>query len=127
MRLYPLPGPGGGAAEMHVIERADAERGRLGRGGVHHVALRTPDSDTIRWWHDRISSAGLNPSPVIDRHYFESVYTREPGGILIEIATDTGAPFPVEEAAAGTVTLPPSLEPQREEIEARLQPLKRGE
>ena len=120
-------GPGGVAAEMHVIERADAERGRLGRGGVHHVALRTPDSDTIRWWHDRISSAGLNPSPVIDRHYFESVYTREPGGILIEIATDTGAPFPVEEAAAGTVTLPPSLEPQREEIEARLQPLKRGE
>lgn len=117
-------GPGGVAAEVHVIERADAERGWLGKGGVHHFALRTPNSDTIRHWRERIANAGLNPSPVIDRHYFESVYTREPGGILIEIATDTGTPFPVEEAAAGTVTLPPKLEPRRNEIEAQLPPLR---
>lgn len=116
-------GPGGVAAEVHVIERPDADRGWLGKGGVHHFALRTPNSDTIRQWRERIAEAGLNPSPVIDRHYFESVYTREPGGILIEIATDTGTPFPVEEAAAGKVTLPPALEPRREEIEAQLQPL----
>jgi glyoxalase family protein len=69
------------------------------------------------------ADAGLEPSPVIDRHYFESVYTREPGGILIEIATDTGAPFPVEEAAAGTVSLPPSLEPKRAAIEEALPPI----
>lgn len=117
-------GPGGVAAEVHVIERADAEQGWLGKGGVHHFALRTPNSDTIRQWRERIVNAGLNPSPVIDRHYFESVYTREPGGILIEIATDTGTPFPVEEAEAGTVTLPPKLEPRRKEIEARLSPLR---
>jgi len=116
-------GPGGVAAEVHVIEQADAEPGWLGKGGVHHFALRTPNSDTIRQWRERIEQAGLNPSPVIDRHYFESVYTREPGGILIEIATDTGTPFPVEEAAAGKVTLPPKLEPRREEIEAQLTPL----
>lgn len=119
-------GPGGVAAEVHVIEQPDADSGWLGRGGVHHFALRTPDGETIRRWRERIERAGLNPSPVIDRHYFESVYTREPGGILIEIATDTGTPFPIEEADAGTVTLPPKLEPRREEIEARLTPLDSG-
>lgn len=116
-------GPGGVAAELHVVERPDAERGWLGKGGVHHLALRTPNSDTIRAWRERIAAAGLQPSPVIDRHYFESVYTREPGGILIEIATDTGTPFPVEEAAAGRLTLPPMLEPRRDEIEAQLAPI----
>jgi glyoxalase family protein len=113
-------GPGGVATEVHVIERPDTDPGWLGRGGVHHVALRTPNEHTIRQWRERINRAGLNPSPVIDRHYFESVYTREPGGILVEIATDTGTPFPVEEATTGKVTLPPELEPRRAEIEAQL-------
>lgn len=116
-------GPGGVAAELHVVERPDAPRGFLGRGGVHHLALRTSDSETIQAWHDRITDAGLNPSPVIDRHYFESVYTREPGGILIEIATDTGAPFPVDDAEAGRLTLPPHLEPKRSAIEDALTPI----
>lgn len=116
-------GPGGAAAELHVIERPDDPRGWLGTGGVHHLALRTPNSDTIRAWRERIADAGLDPSPVIDRHYFESVYTREPGGILIEIATDTGTPFPVEEAAAGHVSLPPRLEPRRASIEENLPPI----
>jgi glyoxalase family protein len=115
--------PGGVAAELHAIERPDADRGWLGRGGVHHLALRTPNGETIRRWRERIDEAGLNPSPVIDRHYFESVYTREPGGILIEIATDTGTPFPVDEAAAGRLTLPPALEPRRAEIESQLSSL----
>jgi len=53
-------------------------------------------------------------------YHDESVYVREPGGILIEIATDTGAPFPVNEAAAGTVSLPPNLESKRAEIEDAL-------
>jgi Lactoylglutathione lyase and related lyases len=116
-------GPGGVAAEIHVVERPDADRGWLGRGGVHHLALRTPNGPSIRRWRERIANAGLDPSPVIDRHYFESVYTREPGGILIEIATDTGTPFPVEEAAAGKITLPPALESRRDEIEAQLSPI----
>ncbi len=115
--------PGGAAAEVHVVERPDTERGWLGRGGVHHFALRTPNGETLRRRREQIVEAGLTPSPVIDRHYFESVYTREPGGILIEIATDTGAPFPVDEAAAGTVTLPPALESRRDEIENQLVPI----
>ncbi len=116
-------GSGGVAAEIHVIERPHDPRGGLGTGGVHHLALRTLDGDTIRAWRERIVEAGLNPSPVIDRHYFESMYVREPGGILIEIATDTGASFPVQEAAAGTVSLPPNLEPRRESIEEALPPI----
>ncbi len=116
-------GDGGAAAELHLIERSDAGRGWLGKGGVHHVALRTPNEDTIADWHERITSAGLNVSPIIDRHYFTSIYVREPGGILIEIATDTGAPFPVEEADAGKVTLPPALESDRASIEDKLTPI----
>lgn len=119
-------GDGGAAAELHLIERSDAGRGWLGRGGVHHVALRTPDEDTIADWHERITQAGLNVSPIIDRHYFTSIYVREPGGILIEIATDTGAPFPVDEADAGKVTLPPALEPDRASIEEKLTPIEAG-
>lgn len=116
-------GPGGVAAELHVVERPNDPRGWLGIGGVHHLALRTENSDTIRAWRERLADAGLDPTPVIDRHYFESVYAREPGGILIEIATDTGAPFPVEEAAAGRVSLPPDLEPKRAAIEEALTPI----
>jgi glyoxalase family protein len=116
-------GPGGVAAELHVVERPNDPRGWLGIGGVHHLALRTPNSDTIRTWREHIDDAGLDPTPVIDRHYFESVYTREPGGVLIEIATDTGTPFPVEEAASGKVSLPPSLEPKRASIEEALTPI----
>lgn len=112
-------GPGGVASEIHVVERPNDPRGWLGVGGVHHLALRTPNSDTIRTWREHIARAGLDPSPVIDRHYFESVYVREPGGILIEIATDTGTPFPVDEAAAGTVSLPPQLEGNRDEIDRK--------
>ncbi|MES3628681.1 MAG: VOC family protein [Longimonas sp.] len=116
-------GEGGSAAELHVIETTDAPRGWLGRGGVHHVALRTPNEDTIAAWRERIAQAGLNVSPIIDRHYFTSIYVRVPGGILIEIATDTGAAFPVDEADAGKVTLPPALEPDRASIEANLAPI----
>lgn len=113
-------GQGGVAAEIHVVERPNDPRGWLGTGGVHHFALRTENSDTIRAWNERIDQAGLDPSPVIDRHYFESTYVREPGGILIEIATDTGAPFPLKDALAGRLSLPPSLEQRRAEIENAL-------
>jgi len=116
-------GPGGVAAELHVVERPNEPRGHLGTGGVHHLALRTADGDSIRTWHQHLSAAGLRPSPVIDRHYFESIYVREPGGILIEIATDTGAPFPVDDAAAGRLSLPPRLESDRPAIEEALSPI----
>lgn len=116
-------GPGGVAAELHVIERPNDPQGWLGAGGVHHLALRTPNSETIRAWRERIADAGLDITPVIDRYYFESAYVREPGGILIEIATDTGAPFPLDEAAEGMLSLPPEMEPNRAAIEQGLTPV----
>ena len=113
-------GPGGVASEVHLIERSGNSRGWLGIGGVHHLALRTGDEDTIRQWRVRVVEAGIQVSPVIDRHYFTSIYLQMPGGFTLEIATDTGAPFPVDEAAAGRLTLPPKLEPRRDAIEAQL-------
>ena len=118
-------GPGGPGAEVHLVERPGAPAGRVGIGGVHHVAFRTPDDAQHRAWRERIAAAGLGVTPVIDRYYFRSLYFREPGGILYEIATD-GPGFATDEPLdqLGTrLALPPFLEPRRAEIEAGLRPL----
>jgi glyoxalase family protein len=96
-----------------------------GHGGVHHVAFRTPDDETQLAWRERIVGAGLQITPVIDRFYFKSIYFREPGGILFEIATD-GPGFAADEDAehlGERLALPPFLEPHRATIEAALRPL----
>jgi glyoxalase family protein len=118
-------GPGGPGAELHVVEMPDAPRARLGAGGVHHVAFRTPDADEQAAWQHRIRSAGLMTSELIDRFYFRSLYFREPNGILFEIATD-GPGFAADEDAAHLgerLAPPPFLEPDRAPIEAGLRPL----
>jgi glyoxalase family protein len=118
-------GPGGPGAEVRVVEKPGAPRAHLGRGGVHHVAFRTPDGDEQRAWRERIGDAGLGVTPQIDRYYFRSIYFREPGGVLFEIATD-GPGFTADEDAAHLgekLSLPPFLEGRREEIEARLEPI----
>jgi glyoxalase family protein len=118
-------GLGGPGAEVWVVEKSGAPRAHLGRGGVHHVAFRTPDGDEQRAWRERISEAGLGVTPQIDRYYFRSIYFREPGGVLFEIATD-GPGFTADEDAAHLgekLSLPPFLEGRREEIEARLEPI----
>ena len=96
-----------------------------GRGGVHHVAFRVPDDDEHQRWRERIGTSGLQVTPVIDRYYYKSIYFREPGGALFEIATD-GPGFASDEpvdALGKKLALPPFLEPARAEIEAGLQPL----
>jgi glyoxalase family protein len=118
-------GPGGPGAEVRVIERLGAPQAHLGRGGVHHVAFRTPDEEEQRFWRERIREAGLGVTPQIDRHYFRSIYFREPGGVLFEIATD-GPGFATDEDTAHLgekLSLPPFLERRREEIESRLEPI----
>lgn len=117
--IYETSG-GGADGQIHVVERPGQDRGWLGHGGVHHIALRTPGADALARWRERIAEADLRVTPAIDRHYFHSIYVREPGGILVEIATDTGHAFPVDEAQAGALTLPPKLEPRRASIEANL-------
>ena len=117
-------GAGGPGTEVHLTT-ADGPGGAAGRGGVHHVAFRTPDVAEQREWLRRITAAGLAASPEIDRFYFQSIYFREPGGILFEIATD-GPGFAADEDAAHLgerLALPPFLEPRRAEIEAGLRPL----
>jgi len=121
-------GPGGPGAEVHVEERPDLPPARLGIGGVHHVAFRTPTDEEHREWRDRIARAGLGVTDVIDRFYFRSIYFREPGRILFEIATD-GPGFATDEDPAHLgerLALPPFLEPYRAQIEAGLRPLPTG-
>jgi glyoxalase family protein len=118
-------GPGGLGAEVHVEVRPDLPPARVGIGGVHHVAWRTPTDETHRDWQQALTEAGVPVTPVIDRYYFKSLYFREPGGVLFEIATD-GPGFTGDEDVSELgkhLSLPPFLEPRRKEIEAQLPPI----
>ncbi|RYG55437.1 ring-cleaving dioxygenase, partial [bacterium] len=124
IHVYEMGG-GGAHAELHVAVRPDLPRARLGAGGVHHVAFRTPNEEEYHGWFERLQSMGVQSSGEIDRYYFQSLYFREPNGILFEIATD-GPGFAVDEDAATLgqkVVLPPFLEPRRAQIVANLKPI----
>jgi glyoxalase family protein len=99
--------------------------GRLGYGGVHHIAFRVANDEEQREWRRRLIGYGLSVSDFIDRFYFHSIYFRIPGGFLFEIATD-GPGFAADEDPnhlGETLALPPFLEPRRAQIEAGLKPL----
>ena len=118
-------GPGGPGAIVQVIANRGLALARLGHGGVHHVAFRAPNDAEHAAWQRRIEGLGVPVTPVIDRYYFRSIYFREPGGILFEIATD-GPGFATDEDVAHLgegLALPSFLEPHRAEIEAGLRPL----
>jgi len=122
-RVYAM-GEGGPAAELHVVVEPSAGAAQLGAGGVHHVAFRIPDRD-YQSWDEHLRRSGVRSSGPIDRFYFRSLYFREPGGVLFEIATD-GPGFAADEPVAELgrkLSLPPFLEARRKEIEARLKPL----
>lgn len=107
------------ASIVDLLCTPDRHHGSMGTGVVHHVAFRTPDDAQQAALRTQIVRAGLNASPVMDRKYFQSIYYREPGGVLFEIATDTPG-FTVDEPAErlGTqLMLPQQLEPQRSQIE----------
>ena len=96
-----------------------------GVGTVHHVALRVADDRTQLEVRDRVADAGLGPTPVIDRQYFHSVYFREPGGVLFELATDPPG-FAIDEPRerlGERLMLPPQYEASRSRIEAALPPI----
>jgi glyoxalase family protein len=99
--------------------------GTPGAGTVHHIAWSVYRAE-MEDWRERIIAAGGRPTPVIDRFYFESVYFREPSGILYELATFDGAGFDVDEPAetlGETLALPPDYEPIRSKVEPILTPL----
>jgi glyoxalase family protein len=117
-------GPGGTGAQLHLL--GTTTRGTHGAGGVHHVAWRVRDVAQLLAWQKRIESFGLGTSGEVDRHYFQSLYFRIPGGILFEIATD-GPGFTADgedpEHLGEKLALPPFLEGRRASIEANIQPL----
>ena len=100
----------------------DAPRGAWGTGCIHHLAWRVEDDAHELEMRERVLRGGAHPTPVIDRFWFKSVYFREPGGVLFELATD-GPGFHVDEkmeSLGETLVLPPWLEPDRAAIEAVL-------
>jgi len=120
-QIGPQPGP---ARELHLVIEPGTPAARQGAGAVHHLALRTTLADYDAWTQ-RLAESGTPHSGPVDRHWFRSLYFREPGGILIELATDEPG-FTTDESLANlgtTLSLPPFLEPRRREIESNLHPL----
>jgi glyoxalase family protein len=115
----------GNGAFIDLREAGGFLQGRMGRGSVHHIAFRARDDAHQAEMAAKVRSLGLRPTEQIDRKYFRSVYFREPGGILFELATDAPG-FAVDEPLAelGThLKLPEFLESRRSRIEAALPPL----
>jgi len=112
----------GSAGVIDVRDAPEARRGAWGAGSVHHLAWRVDDEAHQAQVRARVEAAGAQPTPVIDRFWFKSVYFKEPGGVLFELATD-GPGFAVDEDAAHlgeTLVLPPWLEAHRGSIEGAL-------
>ena len=109
---------------LYALDPLPEGRGVPGAGTVHHVAFASTYEDH-ETWGERVRALGLNPTPVIDRFYFRSIYFREPGGVLIEIAT-LGPGFTSDEpllSLGESLSLPPDFEHLRERIEPSLTPL----
>jgi glyoxalase family protein len=109
------------ASAVDLLCAPDARHGLMGGGIVHHVAFRTADAVQQDQWRDRLVEAGIDVSPVLDRTYFRSIYYREPGGVLFEIATEDPG-FAADEPAhrlGSRLMLPSRYEFMRSEIEAR--------
>lgn len=110
---------------VDIRETPSERRGRWGVGAVHHLAWRVDDDQHQLAVRGQVENGGANATPVIDRFWFKSVYFKEPGGVLFELATD-GPGFAVDEDPAHlgeSLVLPPFLQPYREKIEAVLPPI----
>jgi glyoxalase family protein len=121
-RLRFSAGEGGPAATVDVLVTPDAPRGLVAAGTVHHVAWRAPDEDTQASWREELVDNGVSVTSILDRQYFRSIYFREPGGTLLELATDQPG-FAIDEPLlelGRALKLPPWLEPNRDQIEHAL-------
>lgn len=107
------------------FERPRERRAQIGIGQTHHFALAVKDEQTQLEWREKLIDAGLSVSPVMDRIYFKSIYTHDPDGHIVELAT-AGPGFAIDEAISElgkNLKLPPWLEAHREEIESILEPV----
>ena len=115
---------GSSRGSYYVYDEAPKQRGQQAAGTVHHVAFASP-MDEHEAWHERVTAAGVRPTPIIDRFYFRSIYFREPSGVLFELAT-IGPGFAVDEPAdqlGENLSLPPDYQHLREQLEKVLTPL----
>ena len=110
---------------VDVIGSGLAPEGLTAGGTVHHIAFRVPDHAAQEVWRQELVEAGFEVTAILDRQYFTSIYFREPGGVLFEIATDTPG-FDIDEPLlelGRSLKLPPWLEPKREAIERQVPPI----
>lgn len=111
---------------IDILCTPDSLKGLSGGGTVHHIAFATPDAESQVKVREKVVRRMLNPTPVVDRDYFTSVYFREPGGVLFEIAT-SGPGFTIDEEIdhlGEALKLPVQFEPYRSNMEKILQPVK---
>lgn len=110
------------AAIVDLVELTNENRGYVANGSVHHVAFRVQNDEILMHFREKIEAYGLSITPQIDRQYFHSLYFREPGGVLFEIATDNPG-FTVDESLeelGQNLKLPAQYESQRSAIEKHL-------
>jgi len=110
---------------VDIICSPDSLKGLAGSGTVHHIAFATPNAATQLDVRLKVVKRMLNPTPVLDRNYFTSIYFREPGGVLFEVAT-AGPGFTVDESKehlGEALKLPPQYEPERADIEKKVVPV----
>ncbi|WP_077309153.1 ring-cleaving dioxygenase [Terribacillus halophilus] len=122
--LYEV-GEGGNGARVIVEHNTVLPDGRQGYGTVHHAAFRVEDRSVLEKWIERMHSFGFQTSGYVDRHFFESLYSRVAPQILFEFATD-GPGFMGDEpyeTLGEKLSLPPFLEPERERIEKLVRPI----
>ena len=103
---------------VDIVTDRRGERGLVAGGTVHHIAFRVPDQATQELWRQELAERGYAVTAILDRQYFTSIYFREPGGTLLEIATDTPG-FDIDEPLlelGRSLKLPPWLEPNRDAI-----------
>jgi glyoxalase family protein len=111
---------------VDLLCKPDTAIGRVAAGSVHHIAFRAKDQDEQLQWREHLVELGYNVTPVIDRTYFHSIYFREPGGVLFEIATEPPG-FTSDEKLGELgmhLCLPAWMESARSEIEKILPPIR---
>jgi glyoxalase family protein len=119
---FSAPGEPGPGKTVDLLSRPETPPGRLAAGSVHHVAFRVTDDKQQNAWREKLVDLGYGVSPVMDRVYFHSIYFREPGGVLFEIATDPPG-FTADETIdqlGASLCLPPWMEDARPQIEPGL-------
>jgi glyoxalase family protein len=119
---FAKPAEAGIGRTIDLISAPDVHPGRIAVGSVHHIAFRVPDDEQHIAWREKLVGLGYEVSPVMDRTYFHSIYFREPGGVLFELATDPPG-FTLDESVdelGANLRLPSWMEQARPKIEKNL-------